>query len=545
MFTFYKVHVGIAAWTAIFLQDETVTEFKNDREGLTAFLSTVHYLVGYGNYNYDDKMIASILKKIDYWDTHQKLVSGKRFNLKVNNPITLDVSQELRDVVLAEARLNCNSDKEDVHFIKELFENREDYFSSKFEIVKEFTLPATSVKKTRANLASEVLQSKPSTDKERLHITYDKRLQKSELPASVVSFYNEIEKEYRSGVSCESLEKRKLTYTLAGIAHIYGFGGLHGAKENYKGEGKYMQIDISGYYASLIINNAFIDNMDNFKQIYHTRKQIQLSNDPKEKVYKRVLTNTYGSMKSKWNDLYNPKMANNIVINGQLIITHLICLLEGHCELIQSNTDGLIIKYEKGFERNIMKLLELFEKTYDLSFEVDLIKKIAQRDVNNYVLQYESGELKAKGRFGNYLGGDFERNSLAVIDKALVDYYMEGIKPNKTVIDLWKSNKLEFFQFVTKAGKFDGMAQEKKVDTLLVEAYASEFETLPEVNRIFATKDPYMGAVYKTKNDKETKYSKVPYTSDNCMVWNQNIKKLDKRKLDLNWYIKQIEGWLF
>lgn len=545
MFTFYKIHAGIAGWTATFVQDETVTEFNCDRGALERFLSTVHYLVGYGNFNYDDRIVASILKGIDPYDTHQKLVSGKRFNLKINNPITLDVSQELRDVVLAEARLNCNSDKEDVHFIKELFEKREDYFSSKFEIIKEFKLPAASLKKTMASLASEVLKSKPSDNKERLHISYDERLRVNELPEPITNFYKEIEQEYRSDVSYETLEKRKLTYTLAGITHIYGFGGLHGAKENYKGEGKYMQIDISGYYASLIINNSFIDNMDNFKKIYDTRKQFLLANDPKEKVYKRVLTNTYGSMKSKWNDLYNPKMANNIVVNGQLILTHLICLLEGHCELIQSNTDGIIIKYDEGFERNILKLLELFEKAYDLTFEVDLINKIAQRDVNNYVLQYENGKLKAKGRFGNYQGGNFERNSLAVIDKALVDYYMKGIKPNKTVIDLWKSNKLEFFQFVTKAGKFDGMAQEKKTDTLLEGSYVSEFDKLAQVNRIFATKDQYNGAIYKTKNDKETKYSKVPYTSDNCLVWNDYIKKLDKRKLDLNWYIKQIEGWLF
>ena len=70
----------------------------------------------------------------------------------------------------------------------------------------------------------------------------------------------------------------------------------------------------------------------------------------KESMYKIILNSSYGAMKSKWNKLYNPEMANNIVVNGQLIMTHLICLLDGHCELIQTNTDGIIIKYEKGFE---------------------------------------------------------------------------------------------------------------------------------------------------------------------------------------------------
>ncbi|MEC5422372.1 DNA polymerase B [Virgibacillus sp. C22-A2] len=545
MFTFYKAETTEDSWNIYFNQDGKTTKLHNDKEGLTALLSGVSYLVGYGNFNYDDKILASILKGINPYKTVEKIKEGKNVRLTINNPITLDVSQELKQVELQEAKLNINSQLADVDFIKELFEKRESYFASKFEIVKEFKLPAASVKKTRANLASEVLEAKPSDDNKRLHITYDERLPKHELPGTVVDFYKGIEKEYKSGIPFKNLEERKLTYKLAGIDHIYGFGGLHAAKENYKGEGEYMQIDIASYYPSLIINNHFIDHMDNFKKIYHQRQQFKLEKNPKEEIYKTLNSSVYGAMKSKWNKLYNPRMANNIVINGQLIITHLICLLENHCEIIQTNTDGIIINYKNGFERNIIKLLELFEKAYDLKFDVDLITKIAQRDVNNYVLQYQDGRYKAKGRFSNYEGGDFERNSLTIIDKALVDYYMSGTKVNKTVIDLWKKGKLEYFQYVAKSGKYDGMAQEVKQDTLLEGNYASEFERLPDVNRIFATKDRYMGSVYKTRDDKETKYSKVPYTSENSLVWNEDIKKLDKRKLDLNWYIKQIESYMF
>lgn len=547
MFTFYKINVTKHAWTATFDQDNKIIKIHNDQEGLKAFLSGVSYLVGYGNHRYDDKILASILKGIEPYQTSLKLQEGKRFNLNLNNPITLDCSQELKDLELREAKLNVNSQIDDVAFIKEIFEKREDYFTSKFQIVQEFKLPAASIKKTRANLAAEVLKSKPSDDNERLHITYDERMPKHELPDSVINFYEGIEKEYRQGISFEQLEKRKLTYKLAGIDHVYGFGGLHAAKENYRGEGDFMQIDISSYYPSLIINNTFLDekSMENFKKIYHTRQQLKLSNDPKEEVYKVILNAVYGSLKNKHSNLYNSKQANNVVINGQLILTHLICMLENFVEVIQTNTDGIIIKYEKGYERNIIKLLELVEKHYELKFDVDLIKKIAQRDVNNYVVQYENDEYKAKGRFSNYEGGDFERNSLTVIDKALVDFYMKDIKINKTVIDLWKSKQFAYFQYVTKAGKFDGMVQEVKKDTLLKGSYSSEFTELDNVNRIFATNDKYLGGVYKTKRDKETKYSKVPYTSENSIVRNDDLKKLDKRKLDLNWYIKLIEGWMF
>lgn len=571
MFTFYDLEVYKFDWLVVFETDRKITKIHNDKDALRSFLSSVNILIGYNNYSYDDKIMASILRDINPYETSQKIISGKRFNLRLQNPLTLDVMQELKGVSLKEAQANLgqsiietptdfNLDRKlsrseikkvfeyctnDVLVTKELFENRESYFASKFEIVKEFKLPATSVKKTQANLASEVLKSKPSTDTNRLKLTYDERLPKHELPKTVIDFYEDIQNRYAQGEGHAALERESLSYKLAGIDHQYGFGGLHAAKENYKGEGKFMQIDIVSYYPSLIINNRFINSIDEFKQIYDSRMKLKDKKDDKQEVYKVLLNSVYGSMKSKWNKLYNPKQANNIVVNGQLIITHLICLLEGHCELIQTNTDGIIIKYKKGFERNILRVLELFEQHYKLTFEVDLIKKIVQKDVNNYVLQYDNGKIKAIGRFANYDGGNFKRNSLAVIDKALVDYYINGVKTSKTVMDLWKEKKLEYFQLVTKSGKFDGMAQEIKEPNLFGGMDVARIKPIQKVNRVFAGKDKRKGVVYRTRDGKETKYSKVPYTSENCLVWNDSLNKLDKRKINLNWYIKEIESYLF
>lgn len=571
MFTFFDLEVYKYDWLAVFERDGSLTKIHNDSEALRSFLSTISILVGYNNYSYDDKIIASILRNIDPYETSQKILNGKRFNLRLQNPITLDVMQELKGVSLKEAQANLGlsiietpidfnlnrklSKQEieqvfeycmnDVLVTKELFEKRESYFASKLEIVKEFKLPAASMKKTRANLAAEVLKAKPSTDKDRLKLTYDKRLPKHELPKPVLDFYENIQSRYQQGENFEDLEKEKFSFNLAGIEHQYGFGGLHAAKENYKGEGNYMQIDISSYYPSLIINNNFITSIDEFKKIYDTRMKLKASGDSKQGVYKILLNSTYGAMKSKYNKLYNPQMANNIVVNGQLIITHLICLLENFAELIQTNTDGIIVRYEKGFEKSILNLLELFEERYNLKFDVDFIKKIAQKDVNNYVVMYKDGTIAAKGRFANFEGGNFERNSLAVIDKALVDYYMNGVKINRTVIDLWKNNKLEFFQTVAKAGKYDGMAQEVLEENLFGGLDTAGFKSLQNVNRIFAAKDKRLGSVYKTREENETKYTKVPYTSENCLVWNDSLDKLDKRKINLNWYIKEIERLMF
>lgn len=577
MFVFYDVEVYKHDWLVVFEQDGKINKVHNDKGALERFLSSVQnrkqMLIGYNNYNYDDKILAAILKGMDPHNASQKIMNNERFSLRLNNPITLDVMQELRGVSLKEAQANLgksiietpvdfNINRElttteieriftycenDVLTTKALFEKREDYFMSKFEVVKEFKLSAASLKKTRVNLASDVLESKKSSDENRLNLIFDKRLSKNELPQPVLNFYKNIESQFKDMGDYRDLERERFTFKLTGLEHIYGFGGLHAAKENYVSEGHFMQIDVKSYYPTLILNNSFLDGdaKDRYTAIYNDRKKLQQIDDPKEEAYKLILNIVYGGLKSPWSNLYNPQIANNVVVNGQLILTHLIQLLENFCELIQTNTDGLIIKYDEEMKLSILKLIKLFEEHYSLEFDIDYINKIAQRDVNNYVVRYTDGNLNARGRFANYDGGNFERNSLTIIDKALVDYYINGIKTNRTVINTWRKNELEFFQYVTKAGKFDGMTQEIKQDTLFDVKESAGFKELQDVNRIFAGKDDRLGAVYKTKNGRETKYTKVSYTSENCLVWNDDLTKLDKRRIDLNWYIREIEKWLF
>ena len=575
LFTFYDTEVFKFDWLVVFECDGEVTKIHNDKAALKRFLSTTQILIGYNNYNYDDKIIAAILKNKDPYETSQKIIKGERFGLHLNKPLTLDTMQELKGVGLKEAQANMglsiietpidfNIDrkltneeveqvfkycKNDVLTTKEIFKKREDYFSSKFAIVQDFKLPATSLKKTNANIASEVLKvkKKKDADKTRLILTYDDRLMKQEVPKQVIDFYEHIQERFKDGSDYKELENEKFTYKLAGLEHIYGFGGLHAAKENYVDEGHFMQIDVKSYFPTLILNNSFLDcdALNIYKKIYNTRLNLKEQKDTREQSYKSLIVIVYGGLKSPWNNLYNPGAANNIVVNGQLIMTHLIVLLSTMCDVVQTNTDGVIVKYKPELEEQIIIITKWFEDRYQIEFDIDYIEKIAQRDVNNYVVRYKDGKLSAKGRFSNYDGGDFKRNSLTIVDKALVEYYMNNAKVNRTVINEWKKNNLILFQNVVKAGKYDGMAQEIKEETLLRGAYDSRFVEIQNTNRVFASSDPCDGGVYKVKKGREIKYTKVPYTSENCLVWNDDLSKLNKRKIDLNWYINEIKKWLF
>lgn len=553
MFTFYKVTVFSSHdWLVSLLKDDEVRKIA-DKGALERLLSQTNFLVGYDNYSLDDKLLASILKGLDPFETLQKIRSKKRFTLSIQNPITIDLKQELPSLDLKEIQANLSYDitdddiDQDLKTMESIFKEREDYFTAKFEVVKEFELDASNLKKTRVNLASEILKGRKGKDDNRLELSFDKKMTKNELPEPVLNFYKGIQKQFKSGHDFKDLEKKRFTFKLAGLDHIYGFGGLHAAKNNYAAEGHFMQIDVKSYYPTLILNNGFLGDkaLDRYKRIYQTRKELQEQKHSKEEAYKLITNIVYGGLKSKWTNLYNPQMANNVVVNGQLILTHLILLLENFCELIQTNTDGIIIKYEPIMKDSIIKIIKLFEKHYSLEFEMDYIKQIAQRDVNNYVIKYENDKIHARGRYSNFQGGSYERNSLTIIDKALVDYYMNGVKPNRTVLNEWRNNNLERFQYVVKAGKFDGMAHEKKEDTLFSGTYDSRFEKLPNVNRVFASRNKYFGSIYKTKKEAETKYTKVPYTSENCFVWNRSLEDLNKRHIDLNWYIREVEKWIF
>jgi len=563
VFLFYDLEVFRHDWLAVLMDENgSVIRIHNDVDKLKNSLSTQQILVGFNNYSYDDVVLAGILSGKDPFELSQKIMNGDRINATLEY-LTLDTMQELNGLSLKEIQANLGQNihetpidfnidrpltpeeieevfqycENDVRTTKKVFELREDYFISKFEIVDTFKLPVTMVKKTRANLAAAVLQAKKTKQNDPLNIHFDKRIPLHELPAEIVSFYTNIKRRFWDGEDPRELEREKLEFELAGIKHTYGFGGLHGAIENYVYNGPMMQIDVSSFYPTLMINNDFISRgagkPELYRKIYDERLRLKKEGNSKHEIYKILLNAAFGGMKNEYNPLYDPQMFNNVVINGQLILTHLILLLQPFTEqLIQSNTDGIIIAYDPDMKDAILDLLDRFAGCYELKFDVKYITKIAQRDVNNYVVKYENGEIKAKGRMANFDGGDWERNSLHIIDRALVNYYMHNIPVQRTVIDAFKTNRLDLFQLVAKAGKFDGMAHE--MDGKMVE--------LQKVNRIFATTKKNFGGVYKVK---DYKFHKTPFTSDHCIVWNDDLKKLDKRLLDLNFYIQLVKENLF
>ena len=550
-------------WIIVFKNGDSYKVIHNDNEELKAYINDNRksIFVGFNNYHYDDIVLAGLLMdKNPYTITKDIIVNKKRVKYRLNL-ISLDVIQELPMGVglkssqanlgmsIVETPVDFNLDrplnkeelesiieycKNDVNDTEMLFKKRQDYFMAKFEIVKEFNLPIENVKKTRAILSSKVLRCRrTSIPRDRLCIDYNPNINWDIVPDDVTTFFEEAEYDYKCGTYYEEIEKRKLKTTIAGVPHVVAFGGLHGAIEKYNGEGTFIQIDVASYYPALIINNNFMSRAsaepELFKHLRDMRLELKRNGDSKQQIYKILINATFGAMKSEYNMLFDPKQANNICINGQLILIQLIKELEPHCQLIQSNTDGIIVKYNNNYD-TLEEIINDFGKRFNLGFDIDKITKVSQRDVNNYAILFENGKIKAKGRFAKFDKTSYEQNTLTIIDKALVNYYIHGKSVEDTIMECYKNNDLLPFQIICKMGHtFDGMYYEygDEGDTEYIETQ--------KVNRVFATNDHKYWGIYKRKG---TSYQKIANTSDHNIIHNDDVSTFDKSKLDLNYYVQ-------
>ena len=346
-----------------------------------------------------------------------------------------------------------------------------------------------------------------------------------------------------------SIYDTKLETKVAGVPHVFAWGGVHGARRKYTDETNDKEqialIDVGSYYPSMMIEYGFmsrnIPNAKGFEEVYNRRMEAKQTGDKKTSdALKLVLNTCYGAMKNQYNDLYDPRNANAICVNGQLLLTDLIDKLEEvkGFSLIQSNTDGLIIKYPKKNEKEVHSIIRDWEKRTRMNMEYTNIHKIIQKDVNNYiiqsadvyviedgekvVIQEDNGYITTTGSYVSlYDGGDFRNNSLVILHDALVDYFIYGIPVEETIMN---ETEVEKFQDIAKTGStYSGTVHYIRDTPQMVQ----------NVNRVYATSNKDYGTVKKIKdNGREDKIAGIP---ENCYIDNYNSMKISD--IDRSYYI--------
>ena len=422
--------------------------------------------------------------------------------------------------------------RNDVQETMDLFLQLKSDFDSRLELINEFNLPLLEMSKTNSQTISTILGAENRDCKDEFNLNFPPYLERIKKYKHIVEWF----KKYKTDVELSDVGKKsrysqKLDIDVAGVPHTFAWGGLHGAIPKYHGTGYYLHIDVNSYYPSLMISHNYFsrsvptEGVERFKWVYNENLRLKKYPELKKKrqVYKLICNSTYGCFKDKYNALYDPLMANNICVTGQLALLLLIEMLEPHCKLIQSNTDGLIVKLQSLDDYELIDdICWEWEQLTGVKLAFDpIIKKIYQKDVNNYLFINEDGEVEAKGAYVKKLSPlDYD---LPIVNKAMREYMINGTPVEDTINNC--DDLIEFQKIVKLSSKY-----------AKVEWNGKQFTN--KCYRVFATTFRQCGSICKIKTSKANA-EKFANTPNYCYLVNGDIRgRKTFNHLDREWYIE-------
>lgn len=506
--------------------------------------------VGYNSREYDQYILKGLLLGLDPWYINTEIiVNGKRgrwvvkdaeeiilYNFDIStgfhslkqlegfmgsmikeSDIPFDINRPLTPKEIEQTVFYCTHDVEET---LKVFDYRKEEFDSQLLMIEAFNLPMQMFNKTKAQLAATVLEAQRGKDRnDEFDLVFPDTLQISPKYQHIVDWYKDRRnRDYNKSLVTE----------VAGIPHVFAWGGLHAAIPNYVAEGMIVHCDVASLYPSIMIEYGFqsrnIKDKNKYAEIRTKRMQLKKEKNPMQAPLKIVLNSTYGAMKDEQNALYDPLQANNVCVAGQLLILDLIEKLEGHCTLAQSNTDGLFLVVENDSQLEECKRIAAeWEKRTRLTLEWGVSKKLVQKDVNNYIVIDEDGLYESKGAYIKKLSDtDYD---LPIVNKALVEHFIRGTPVRQTIE---QCNDLREFQKIIK------------ITRLYKYALHGDKRLKEKVLRVFASKNPNAPGLVKVKS--EERIEKVANTPDHCFIFNDYCKGIPcPDELDKEYYVGMAE----
>lgn len=467
---------------------------------------------------YDLLQLNTSLKQLEAFQGHNVYESEVDFR----------IDRKLTASEIAETIKYCRNDVQET---MDLFLQLKSGFDSRMELINEFKLPLSEMSKTNSQTIATILGAVRRDCKDEFDLNFPSYLNNIKKYAHIVNWF----KRFKTTTNYSEEQKKelygqKLDVEVAGVPHTFAWGGIHGAIPKYYGSGYYLHIDVNSYYPSLMIGHKYFsravddEGAERFKMVYSENLRLKKFPELKKKrnVYKLICNSTYGCFKDKYNALYDPLMANNICVTGQLALLLLIEMLESHCTLIQSNTDGLIVK---------LRSLDDYEVIDDICYEWEqltgvklafdpIITRIYQKDVNNYLFINEFGEVESKGAYVKSLSP--LDNDLPIVNKALREYMINGTPVEETINNC--DELIQFQKIVKLSSKYAKVEWNGKAFT-------------NKCFRVFATTHRKYGSICKVKTNKANaeKFANTPVY---CYLENGDIRGWKVPDyLDRQWYI--------
>lgn len=573
---FYDFEVFSHDWLVVIkdANNRKTYEIINDPEGLKKIYEAnkENVWVGYNSRSYDQYIFKGILlgmdpkkindhiivKNLGGWQYSRLFNKIQLYNYDImtdkfkglkqlegfmgndirETTVDFNINRKLTPKEIEEVFFYCNHDVEQT---MKVFINRKEEFDSQMNLIKTFKLPLKYISKTQAQLAAIILEANKADTKEdefNYKIVDTLRLKKYDyVREKYISIRDEITQDNALLFELLNDKKKKRKWynskafveIVNGVQVSFGFGGIHGAVEKATEEGVIVNSDVESYYPSQSLRYKFLSravrDYSKFKSIYDTNLQLKHEKKKKEREpFKRICNICYGATKDEFNNLYDPMQANNICINGQLLLLDLVERVEEllpSAKILQVNTDGVMFKLEKEEDFDVYQALcDEWQDRTGMKLEHDRIRKLIQKDVNNYLVIMNDGKVKSKGAYVKELNQlDYD---LPIVNKALIEYFINNIPVEDTINNC--DDLIEFQKVVKVSGKYDHALHGDKV--------LSE-----KVLRVFASKSNNDLGVFKLHKNKDNP-DKIGGTPKNCFIENNDINGVKTpRKLDKQWYI--------
>ncbi len=588
---FYDFEVFKYDWLVVILDMTAQKEHViiNDEDSLKLFYEAHKDDIwcGYNSRNYDQFILRAILlgfdpKTVNDWiivkDKSGWMFSSLFWQISLNNydvmpnpPVGLKTMEGMMGNNIKETSVPFNLDRKltdselhetvkycrhDVEQTVEVFLERKSEFDAMLQMCQVFNMPLSYLGKTDAGITAKVLDCVKTDWDDEFDFIIEPFIKLNKYSSVLNWFKNakqdciaEMQAEYAKATPTQRYKydhtdpeafrkffyNRSITTNICGIPHVDGWGGIHGASEKpIHRKGSLWHVDVRSYYPSYLIAHQRVTRAarhpEKYKEVYDTRMALKAAGKKKEQApYKKLLNSLSGAMKDKNNPAYDPCMNNTMVVNCQLMLIMLLEWLEEipGFELIQSNTDGLIVKIPDTDEAFNMldDICYRWETTCstdhcDIILEFDQVDWIYQKDVNNYLCKFTGAEkYERKGAYVKELSRlDAD---LPIINKALVDYMTKGIHPAVTIRNC--DELLQFQKLVKLSSKYDHVEHNGKVYSY-------------KCYRVFASTQSADGRILKCRSGSNP--AKFGNTPDNCFIINDDVKGMEcPAHLDKQWYL--------
>lgn len=577
-------------WLFVFKEIATgeYTVIHNDNDAVVAFMERNPFLGGFNNKHYDNFILKGVMcgltpeqikeindliivEEVNGWDIPvlreyrvyfdsfdlmddcQVGLSLKAIEAHLGIPIEetevdFNITHRLSEKELQETIYYC---KYDVDATEKLYHLRQAYLKNKVTLGKTRNLTdRQAMYMTNAKLTSVYLKAqkpeKPWNDER--NYQYPEKLLRQYIPQEVFDFFDRMKDDR---IPNDELFSSKLEIMVGVCPCTIAYGGIHGAIPTYVEEATETRTirnkDVASYYPHLMTLTGYCSrNMPSPKMFEDTLEERVAAKKAGDKAtanaLKLVLNTTYGAMLNgkdgtAFNDLYDPLMGRSVCISGQLFLLELSEHLIAECstlKIIQLNTDGIMVSFDHEDEAKYQEITQEWQDRTGFELEEDFIRKIVQKDVNNYVeVPADGGEPKVKGGQlvrGIAPAGAFNiNNNAVVVARAIKQYFIDGTPPEETIA---ASENILDFQLIAKAGgKYSQCYHLVGGEKVIVQ----------KVNRVYAVSDKSKGTVYKTHavTGRDAKVAGLP---THCAIDNNN--NLSIEVVDRKWYVKLAKKYI-